>query len=313
MKTKVKVEHCIQILALLPFIMSIQHVAVIGGTGQLGKPVVRELVQAGFTVTVLVRKAELARQLFGDTVRIVTADLADAASLRAGLQGQDALYLNLSVDPGSKITDWQPEREGLKSALQIARELNLQRVVYLSSLIMHYEKSQWWVFKVKHQADELVKTSGIPYTILKPSMFFDIFDGNQRRGNALMATGPAANPMYPIAGEDYGKQVAAALRLPTAANRVYPVQGPEQLSSGQAAERYVRAYPHGKLQIKRLPFGLERFLSLFIPMMDYLKHIVTAIENHPEPFQSQQTWDELGKPIMTVEDFARCRQPWTGN
>jgi uncharacterized protein YbjT (DUF2867 family) len=292
--------------------MSIQHVAVIGGTGQLGKPVVRELVQAGFTVTVLVRKAELARQLFGDTVRIVTADLADAKSLRAGLQGQDALYLNLSVDPGSKITDWQPEREGLQSVLQIARELNVQRVVYLSSMVMHYAKSKWWVFKVKHRADELVKTSGIPHTILKPSMFLDVLDGNQRKGNALLATGPGANLLYPIAGEDYGKQVAAALRLPTAANRIYTVQGPEQLSAGQAAERYVRAYPHSKLAIKKLPFGLVRVLSLFIPMMDYLKHIVTAIENHPEPFQSQQTWDELGKPTITVEEFARSRKPWAG-
>jgi uncharacterized protein YbjT (DUF2867 family) len=60
------------------------------------------LLDAGFVVTALSRKPDEARRVLPAATQIVAADARDEASLKCGLSGQDALYLNLSVAPKSR-------------------------------------------------------------------------------------------------------------------------------------------------------------------------------------------------------------------
>ena len=76
-------------------------IAIIGATGMLGQPVTKAFINAGFEVTLLVRNADKAKALFGSKVRIVKGDIKDTISLEELLIGQDAVYLNLSVEQSS--------------------------------------------------------------------------------------------------------------------------------------------------------------------------------------------------------------------
>jgi len=284
-------------------------IAVIGATGMLGQPVTEELLGAGFRVKVLARNPEKAASLFGNRVEILVGDIRNEENLARLLDGCEGLYLNLSINPRSKSTDWLPEREGLAGILQAAKRSRIQRVGYISSLVQRYQgmaNFRWWAFEIKQHAIQSIKNSGIPYTIFYPSSFMENFDrGNFVRGNKLTVVSGSKHPMWYIAGRDYGKQVARAFQLDIAANRDYPVQGLEAFTNEEAARVFAANYTKRKLTVSTVPFGLIKFLGVFSGQMNYIAHIIEAINNYPEQFESETTWKELGKPTLTLAEYAR--------
>ena len=96
-----------------------------GATGDVGSKVVERLIQMGQRPRVFVRDETKARSRFGDRVDIAVGDLADEASLRAALEGIDALFL---VNSGPQI----PVRD--EAAANAAKAGGVQHLVKLSSM-----------------------------------------------------------------------------------------------------------------------------------------------------------------------------------
>jgi|GEM_PF-5360710 hypothetical protein len=46
----------------------------------------------------------------------------------------------------------------------------------------------------------------------------------------------------------------------------------------------------------------------FNKTMNYGSHIFKALNNYPEPFTAQRTWTDLGKPSLTLKEFAKQRK-----
>jgi uncharacterized protein YbjT (DUF2867 family) len=107
---------------------AIRKIVVIGATGMLGIPVTVALLEAGFEATALVRKPDEARRVLPAATHIVAADVRHEASLRRGLDGQDALYLNLSVAPTERSGDFHTEQQGLEHILAAARSAGIKRI-----------------------------------------------------------------------------------------------------------------------------------------------------------------------------------------
>ena len=286
---------------------SIQRIAVIGATGMLGQPVTRALIGAGFNVTVVARSPEKARALFPATP-IVEGDVFDAASMVRAFDGQDAVYLNLSVAPTERPDAPHTETDGLRNVIAAARNRGLQRIVYLSSLVKDYQGTEgfhWWVFDVKHEAVRLIKTSGVPYTIFYPSNFMETIAHDFKQGHRLVLIGTSHHPMHFIAGRDYGRQVAHSFEILDDESREYAVQGPEGYCSEEAARIFAEHYEKADLAITRVPLGLVKFFGWFSRRADYGAHIIEAINHYPETFQARDTWEELGAPTIPLAEFAR--------
>ncbi|MBT1697474.1 NAD(P)H-binding protein [Fulvivirgaceae bacterium PWU4] len=281
-------------------------IAFIGATGMLGKPVARELVNAGFTVTALVRDEDKARQLPG-SIRCMRGDIRDAAALDALMTGQEGLYISLNLKHSEKKNHFHAETDGLANILTAAKKAGIQRIGFISSLVMRYQgmnNFNWWVFDMKREAVQKVKRSGIPYTIFYPSTFIDNFETTYRMGSRILLAGTSHHKMHFISAADYGKQVARSFQILRNENREYVVQGPEAFTADEAAEEYIRHYKKGKLAISRAPLGLLRLMARFSQKMDYGVNIIEALNNYPERFEAQNTWNELGKPMTTIRSFA---------
>ncbi len=93
-----------------------------GATGDVGSKVVKQLLQSGEQPRVFVRDAEKARALLGEKVQVFVGDLGDAASLRAALEGIDALFL---VNSGPRI----PALDDL--AAKAAKDASVKHLVKL--------------------------------------------------------------------------------------------------------------------------------------------------------------------------------------
>lgn len=285
----------------------IRKIAFIGATGMLGQPVARELAYSGFDVTALVRNETKARYLPA-AIHTIKGNIRNASDLDRLFNGQDAAYisLNLNLSHGKKA--YHAEREGLEIILAAAKKHRLKRIAFVSSLVMNYQGMEgfdWWVFDMKRQAAEKIKAAGIPYTIFYPSTFMENFDTTYRRGQKILLSGTSRHKMYFIAGEDFGKQVSRSFQILEDENREYTIQGPEGFTADEAAQEYISNYKKDKLKITRAPLTLLKFLGNFSARINYGYHIVTALNNYPEKFESQKSWEELGKPSVTLKLYAK--------
>jgi putative NADH-flavin reductase len=288
-----------------------KKIAIIGATGMIGQPVTVELIKAGFEVTLFARNCQKAKQIFGTSIKVIEGNLQDSDKIRQLLEGQDGLYLNLSVEQKSSKSAFQPEREGLDNVLSIAKQSNIKRIGYLSSLVHLYQGQNdfnWWVFDVKQKAVEKIKTSGIFYSIFYPSTFMECFDkGAYRQGNRIALAGVSKYKMFLISGSDYGKQVVKDFQIDKG-NNDYIVQGQEGFTADEAAKFYIDNYNKKKVTIMKAPVGMLKFLGLFTNKFNYGANIVEALNNYPEKFEAETTWQELGTPQTKFIDYIRLSQ-----
>jgi len=281
-----------------------QKILFIGASGMLGKPVALELLRAGFPVTFLARDVEKMQKLF-PKASVVKGDVFDIASLEKAMTGQEIVYLNLSVAQSSKKNEPQPEREGVNNIIEAAKKTSVKRIVYLSSLIKNYEGMngfKWWAFEIKHAAVNAIKKSGLNYSIFYPSTFMECLDKQMLQGTRIMLAGKSEAPMWFIAAKDYGVQVAWAMKKAGDTNQEYNVQGLEPFTSDQAAKVFTENVK-SKIKIMRAPLAPLKYLGIFNQRMNYAYHICEALNKYPEKFESQNTWDELGKPSTTLADY----------
>lgn len=279
----------------------------IGGTGMLGKPVAKELIAAGFDLTLLARDENKMQQLY-PAVKIINGNVFDKGSLVKAFSGQDAVYLNLSINQPSKNRQPQTEREGINNIIAAAKETGIKRLAYLSSLVHFYQGMNgfdWWAFRIKNEAIQKIKDSGIPYTIFYPSTFMETYPYQILIGKKVAQMGQSLMPMWFIAGSDYGKQVARSFQIAGNENKEYPVQGPDGYTFEEASKIFIENYQKAKLKTMKAPMGLMKFLGAFSQKINYGWHICEALNKYPEKFESQQTWNELGKPVITLAEYAK--------
>ena len=279
----------------------------IGATGMLGKPVAKELINSGFDVTLLARDIDKTAALFSGS-KIIKGDVFDKASLNAAFTGMDAVYCNLSVLQTSKEKDLQPEREGINKIIIAAKESGVKRIVYLSSLVHFYEgmnNFHWWAFEMKNNAVKKIKSSGVAYTIFYPSTFMETFPYQMMRGNKIAMLGKSIAPMWFIAAADYAKQVAASFSILAIKNKEYNIQGFEPFTFEESTKIFMENYSKEKLKTMKAPIWVMKYLGNFNPLFNYAWHICEALNKYPEKFESEESWKELGKPVISLAEYAK--------
>jgi nucleoside-diphosphate-sugar epimerase len=287
-----------------------QKILFIGASGMLGKPVALELLRSGFKVTMLGRDVEKLKKLFPNA-SVIKGDVLDAASLEVAMREHEIVYANLSVSQSSKKDDPQPEREGVNNIIEAAKKTGIKRIVYISALIKNYQGMNgfsWWAFELKQAAVDAIKKSGLNYTIFYPSTFMECLDKQMLQGSRLMLAGKSEAPMWFIAGKDFGVQVAWALKKAGDSNQEYNVQGLEPFTFEEAAKVF-RSNFKSPIKIMKAPLAPLKYLGFLNQRMNYTYHICEAMNKYPEKFESENTWNDLGKPSTTLAGYAASLKP----
>ncbi|MER5941234.1 NAD(P)H-binding protein [Streptomyces sp. NPDC001928] len=188
-------------------------IVVTGATGNVGRPLVRALVEAGEQVTAVSRRIS-AHDVPAGTTRHHQADLTEPAGLEAALDGAKALFLLTSGDFMGAGGD-------LGAVLDVVRGSGVRRVVLLSSQ---------GVGTGDHPSllEDAVKASGLEWTMLRPGGFhsnaLQWADLVRARREVAAPFGDTALPTVDPA--DIAQVAAAALREPGHAGEVYELTGP---------------------------------------------------------------------------------------
>jgi nucleoside-diphosphate-sugar epimerase len=287
-----------------------QKVLFIGASGMLGKPVARELIRAGFELTLLGRDTEKLKKLFPN-IPAVQGDVFLPETLKTAMSGQDIVYANLSVNPLSGKNEVQTEREGIKNIIYAAKESGIKRLAYLSSLVKNYRGMNgfnWWAFDIKHAAVDSIRHAGIPYSIFYPSTFMETLDQQMLQGNRLLLVGKSEAPMWFIAAKDFGMQVAWAFKKADSQNQEYAIQGPEAFTFEQAAQIFITHYKK-KISLVKAPLLPIKLLGTVSHKLNYAANIIEALNKYPEKFESEASWRDLGTPSTTLVQYAASLNP----
>jgi nucleoside-diphosphate-sugar epimerase len=169
-------------------------VAVLGATGVYGRPLVPRLVARGYRVRALVRRPEAAGIAAACGAELRVADVFDAASLRAGLDGCDvAINLATSLPGPSGRGDFaandRVRREGTPIWVRACRDMGVSRIVQQSIAMVNAGMGDAWsdedaVFPAGQQGvaalaiaaalamEETVRESGLDWIILRGGLFY---------------------------------------------------------------------------------------------------------------------------------------------
>ncbi len=278
-------------------------ILVIGGTGMLGRPVVRRLLKDGFSVRVLVRSIEKARKILPPSAEIVAGDLENVSSLESAVRGCDAVYVSVETFPGSSF---KPETDGLRNVVVAAKKAGNPRLLVLSALgssDLRGAAHPWWHIRVKHEAQSIARGSGLPWTIFEPVWFMEsipLFI----RGKSFTWFSGAKLSSYWISADDYGRIVSASLAKNIGMGEIVPVMGKEILPIEDAAARFIAAYD-STIKQKRAPFFILRLAGFVNAKAKELYTLLGLYGQWQEPPPDPAVWERFARPEMDLAAYAR--------
>lgn len=146
---------------------------VAGATGQTGSRIVKQLLDGGITVRALVRDRQKAEGELPGDVEIVVGDVLEPATLDAALVDVDVVLSATGAAPSFDPTGpYKVDYEGNKNLVDAAKRAGVKQLVMVSSLcvskIFHPLNLFWGILYWKQQAEDYLKSSGVPYTIVRP-------------------------------------------------------------------------------------------------------------------------------------------------
>jgi NADH dehydrogenase len=224
------------------------RVAVTGGSGFVGGHTARLLLAAEDDVVVIARRPSAER--FPDSCRVTlaTADIDDEIALRTGFEGCDAVVhcAGINLERGRQTYERVHVR-GTEAVVAASRAAGVKRIAVVSFLRARpvcgsaYHESKW-------AAEEIVRRSGIPYTVLKPGVIYGRGDHMLDHLSRAFRTFPvfllvgfsSRRLIAPVAVADVARILAAATRDDGLAGLTMAVLGPEQLTLNAAVQRVAR-------------------------------------------------------------------------
>lgn len=289
-----------------------KKISVIGGTGNLGIPVVKFLLKSGFEIKLIVRNINKANEFFGadNSLQIIEADLKDVSKLKTALTDTEYLYLNLSTNAIRVNIPFSTEREGIANILKALNKDKIKQIIAISGLgafdnVQGPDSFEFVPNIIRKQGHKLLKNSGIPYTILHCSYFADSFV-IFRRKNTYSVIGDTKSPIYFTNCRDYSNYLINAIGNENAFYKEFPIQGREGLAHPEAARKFLDIYSRNT-KVAVLPGGILSFLALFSKEMKFVKHMHDYFSSSTEEFIAEEfnTYKILGEPGFRISDYAQ--------
>jgi uncharacterized protein YbjT (DUF2867 family) len=252
-------------------------ITIYGGSGFIGRHVVRALAKTGARMRIAVRRPELAGflQPLGGVGQIipVQANVRFPDSLLAPAKGADAVISLVGIlAPSGKQTFKAVQDEGARHVAEAARAAGAKVLVHGSAIGADPDSPSVYA-RTKAAGESAVKEVFPDAVITRPSVVFGPGDGFFNRFAALARLSPALpligggkTKFQPVFAGDVAKAVMASLTGKAQTGAVYELGGPEILTMKEVMER-VLAYTMRKRWLVPLPFRLAKLQGAILQLL----------------------------------------------
>ena len=224
-------------------------VTVFGGTGFVGGYLIDELLEKGHHPVLLVRPESRHKVNQREHCTLVDGDIADANSLREALSGADAAIYNIGIlreFPSRGVTFEALHFEGARRAMDAAEDAGTQRFLLMSANGVKADGTGYQ--RTKYMAEQYLKTTGLNWTVFRPSVLFGDPRGRMEFASQLyrdIIRSPLPAPLFyngllpvnagefrmsPVHVKDVASVFVKALDMPETAEQIVSLCGPEDLS-----------------------------------------------------------------------------------
>ena len=254
-------------------------VTVVGGSGFVGRHIVKALCSAGYTVRVLCRDTVAAAHLrtAGNVGQVVLqhADITDAASLAGKLAGSFAVINLVSTLYSRGKQNFEALNvKGASAIAQEAAKAGAERLIHFSALGV--ERAGDTKYGTTKQAGEDAVRAAFPNaTIFKPSLvfgpgdgFFDRFARMSLRAPALPLIDGGKTLFQPVYVEDIALAAVAALTAPDAKGANYSLCGPRTYSFKAMLELMMRTTKRERM-LAPLPASLASMMGMVSELLPF--------------------------------------------
>jgi uncharacterized protein YbjT (DUF2867 family) len=225
-------------------------VLVTGGTGFIGRRVLKLLVDAGMGVRTLLRPSPRTPNLpQGMTLDVAVSSLADKRGLRSALMDVDAvIHLAGGEKYGLHAYRSEEEIEGTRTLAEVAREVGIQRFIFLSQIGASLT-SAYTVMRTKAASEEYIRKSGVPYTIIRSAVAYGPEDQFTTSIAMILALipfvfflpGDGNTLLQPLWVNDLATTLVWTLDEPGTLGQTYEIGGPEFLTFRQVVDLVMEA------------------------------------------------------------------------
>ncbi|MBI3016298.1 MAG: complex I NDUFA9 subunit family protein [Candidatus Tectomicrobia bacterium] len=291
------------------------RIFVTGGTGFVGQEILRELHRQGYGLRCLVRPGSEGKLPLREGVEIIHGDLREPASLENAATGCEAVIHLVGIIreyPRQGITFKNLHVEATRQALKIARTARVSRYLHMSALgvregaVSAYHRTKW-------EAEEIVRASGLTFTIFRPSVivgpegeFMTMISRLVRCAPVVPVIGDGRYRLQPVALETVARGFVTALRSPAAKDKTFEVAGPDPVTYnefldlvGKCLGKKVRRLHQPLWLMRPLVAALEK-VPFFPLTSNQLTMLLEDNTTDPDPF-----YRTLGLEPIPVEDAIR--------
>jgi len=259
-------------------------ILVTGGTGFVGRALVRQLVSVGLPVRTLIRPSAKTPNLpRGVSLEVAVAALNDERGLRAAMSGVDVVFhLAGAEHQGADADLFNTDIKGTETLSRTAAELGIQRLFYVSHLGAD-RASAFPLFKAKGIAEEYIRRSGVPFSIFRAAILYgpeDHFTSSLARliGLSPIIFTPSRSDtlLQPLWVEDLITCMVWSLDNEATIGQTYEVGGGEFFTVREVMDTVMNA---------------TRKRRILLPLsMPYLRGLTVAVESWLPGFPSSVFW-----------------------
>ena len=205
-------------------------ILITGATGNNGQELIRQLTAMGQRVRVLIRKPAEAAKLDGSNIEVAAGDFDKPETLEAALQGVEKAFLLTPV--AERFVQWQ------KDFIEAAQRAKIKHLVKFSGMGAD-SHSPSGLLKFHAETDDILRNSGVPFTILQPNSFHQ---NVLSFANTIKVQGVFYWPLKNASQStvDIRDISAVAAKVFTSSGhegKSYVITGPEALTFQQVAEK----------------------------------------------------------------------------
>jgi len=251
-------------------------VFVTGGTGHVGESVVSLLSEGGHDSRVLSRDAEAARRWAEAIPRVypVRGDITGGAGHLAGvMKGNEAVIhiVGIIIEKGTPGFEAM-HTEGTRRVVEATKQAGVKRFIHMSALGAREDAAARY-HRTKFAAEQIVRESGLDWTIFRPSIiygerdeFLNTFAGIARRSPAIPIIGSGRGKLQPIWVKDVARCFVGALDTSETFGRTYEMGGDKAYSIKETLRLLLRSMSKRRL-FAHMPADAARLQA---KMFDYL-------------------------------------------